>query len=208
MFPFWGKQGRFIHMKKINKTTKEFEKALFQLLEKKNYHDITVNEICALANKTKMTFYHYYKDKENLLAVASVNLINAEYGEEYDEIVSKETNLEEIEYQALVVTYNLIARHYTQIRNLTCKGDTLPLEIFKRALADNYSRYISEIINAGGYDIPVDYFSIFCFEGLYASSLYYAGQLKNKRNKKQVKEDNRKACRILAKAVISIAKAA
>lgn len=195
-------------MNERNKTPKEFEKALFQLLEKRNYHDITVNEICALANKTKMTFYHYYKNKEDLLAVASVNLINAEYGKEYDKIVSEETDLEEIEYQSLVAIYDLIARHYAQISNLTCKGDTLPLEIFKRALADNYSRYISEIINASGYDIPVDYFSIFCFEGLYASSLYYAGQLKNKRNNKQIEEDNRKACRILAKAVISIAKAA
>ena len=68
-------------MRDIDKTKKEFEKALFRLLLKKNYHDITVNEICSLANKTKMTFYHYYKDKENLLAAASINLINEEYSE-------------------------------------------------------------------------------------------------------------------------------
>ena len=77
-------------MKKIDKTKKEFEKALFKLLEKKNYHDITVNEICALAGKTKMTFYHYYKDKDALLAVASINLVNEEYDEEYKEIFGGE----------------------------------------------------------------------------------------------------------------------
>ena len=195
-------------MKKINKTTKEFEKALFQLLKDKNYHDITINEICALANKTKMTFYHYYKDKEDLLAVASVNLINAEYGEEYDKILSRETNFEEIEYQSLVVTYDLIANHYKQINNLIYKGDTLPLEIFKRALFENYSKNMSEFISAGGYDVPSDYFSIFCFEGLYETSLYYAKQLKNNKNKKKVREDNRRVCRLLAKAVISISEVA
>ena len=67
---------------KINKTKNKFETALFELLSKKNYHDITINEICALANKTKMTFYHYYKDKDNLLAQASINIINTEYAEE------------------------------------------------------------------------------------------------------------------------------
>ena len=39
-------------MRNTDKTKKEFEKSLFKLLSKKNYHDITVNEICSLANKT------------------------------------------------------------------------------------------------------------------------------------------------------------
>ena len=68
-------------MRNADTTKKEFEKALLGLLSKKNYHDITVNEICSLAGKTKMTFYHYYKDKAELLAAASINLINEEYGE-------------------------------------------------------------------------------------------------------------------------------
>ena len=76
-------------MRDTDKTKKEFEKSLFKLLSKKNYHDITVNEICSLANKTKMTFYHYYKDKDNLLAAASINLINEEYSEAYKKILRK-----------------------------------------------------------------------------------------------------------------------
>ena len=194
-------------MRDNTKTTKEFEKALFKLLEKKNYHDITINEICALANKTKMTFYHYYKDKDNLLAVASINLINREYGSEYEKLLKRETDIEEIEYQSLVITFDLVARLYDQIQNLIYKGETLPLEIFKRALFENYSVGMNEFINTAGFDIPGDYMSIFCFEGLYGSCLYYAEQLKNNKNKKKVKEDSRKLCRILAKAVVSIAQA-
>ena len=74
-------------MKKTDRTKAAFEKALFTLLEGKNYHDITVNEICSSAGKTKMTFYHYFKDKADLLAQASIDLINEEYDAEYEDIL-------------------------------------------------------------------------------------------------------------------------
>ena len=103
-----------------------------------------------------------------------------------------------------MITYDLIARLYNQIQNLIYKGETLPMEIFKRALFENYRKCMSDFINASGYDFPSDYLSIFCFEGLYGSCLYYAEQLKNNKNKKKIKEDSRKLCHLLAKAVVSI----
>lgn len=193
-----------MNMKSIDKTKTKFEEALFCLLNEQNYHDITLNDICALAGKTKMTFYHYYKDKDDLLAKASINLINNEYNAEYEMIERRETGPEEIEYQSLIVTYEWVAKHYNQIRNLTYKGETLPLEIFKKALFDNYSSYLTAAIAAVGYDIPSNYMSIFCFEGLYGSSLYYAERLKNSPNEKEVRDEMKKVCRVLAKAVISI----
>ena len=193
-------------MRDIDKTKKEFETALFRLLLKKNYHDITVNEICSLVGKTKMTFYHYYKDKDNLLAAASINLINEEYNEAYRKILRRETDQEEIEYQSILVTYEWVAKHYKQIQNLIHEGDTFPMEIFKNALATNYGKYITEMIKSVDYDVPGDYLSIFFFEGLYGSCLYYAEQLKNKKDKKKVKEDIKKFCRFWAKLIISAAK--
>ena len=190
-------------MRDTDKTKKEFEKSLFKLLSKKNYHDITINEICSLANKTKMTFYHYYKDKADLLAAASIDLINEEYSEAYRKILRKETDQEEIEYQSILVTYDWVAKHYKQIRNLIHEGDTFPLEIFKNALATNYGKYINETIKTVGYDVPSDYLSIFFFEGLYGSCLYYAEQLKNKKDKRKVKEDIKKLCRFWAKLILS-----
>ena len=193
-------------MRNPDKTKKEFEKSLLRLLLKKNYHDITVNEICSLANKTKMTFYHYYKDKDNLLALASINLINEEYNEAYKKILKKENNPEEIEYQSILATYDWVAKHYKQIQNLIHKGDTFPMEIFKNALASNYDKYITEAIKSVGYDVPSDYLSIFFFEGLYGSCLYYAEQLKNNRDKKKVKEDIKKLCRFWAKLIVLASK--
>ena len=191
---------------KNNRTKNQFEQSLFSLLQKKNYHDITVNEICALVNKTKMTFYRNYKDKDALLAEASINLVNKEYNEEYDKILANETDIEEIEYQSLIITFDWVAKHYNQIQNLIYKGETFPLEIFKNALFDNYTRYFTEVIASTGYDIPSDYMSIFCFEGLYSICLYYAEQLKNNKNKKKTREDAKKACRLLAKAVLALIK--
>lgn len=193
-------------MKDTSKTSKEFEKVLFALLEEKNYHDITINEICALANKTKMTFYSYFKDKEDLLSKASINLINYEYNEAYEKIINKETSSEEIEYLSILETYEWVARHYNQIQNLIYKGETLPFEIFKKALYINYSKYITYAISSSGIDIPSDYISVFCFEGIFGSCLYYAEQLKNNKNKKKTKESIKKICRLLAKFVMVVEK--
>ena len=193
-------------MRKTDTTKKRFEKALFGLLLKKNYHDITVNEICSSAGKTKMTFYHYYKDKTDLLAAASINLINEEYNEAYRKILRKESDPEEIEYQSLLATYDWVAKHYKQIQNLIHEGDTFPMEIFKNALAANYGKYITETIKSLGYDVPSDYLSIFFFEGLYGSCIYYAEQLENNKDKKKVKEDIKKLCRFWAKLIMSVTK--
>ena len=151
-----------------------------------------------------MTFYHYYKDKDNLLALASINLINEEYNDAYRKILRKETDPEEIEYQSILVTYDWVAKHYKQIQNLIHEGDTFPMEIFKNALSTNYGKYITETIKSDGYDVPSDYLSIFFFEGLYGSCLYYAEQLKNNRDKKKVKEDIKKLCRFWAKLIVSV----
>jgi len=189
-------------MRNNDKTKKEFEQALFELLSKKNYHDITVNEICSLSGKTKMTFYHYYKDKADLLAAASINLINEEYNEAYRKILRKETDQEEIECQSILVTYDWVAKHYKQIQNLIYEGDTFPMEIFKNALATNYGKYIAGAIKSSDYDVPGDYLSVFFFEGLYGSCLYYAEQLENRKDKRKVKEDIKKLCRFWAKLIM------
>ena len=151
-----------------------------------------------------MTFYHYFKDKESLLAQASINLVNNEYSIESNKIIRRETDIEEIEFQSLLATYELVVRHYDQIQNLLCNGDTLPFEIFKNALFDNYQKYMTEQISLSGYDVPSDYFSVFFFSGLYESSLYYANKLKNDKNKQKAKESNRKFCRFLAKLILSM----
>ncbi len=191
-------------MKTNSKTKFKYEKALLMLLEKKHYHDITINEICDTAKKSKMTFYRHYKDKENLLAEASTNLINKEYDEAIEKIAKKETDFEEIEYQSILKIYEIISDHYNQIENLIYKGDMFSLEIFEEALLDNYKKYITEQIDSSGYDIPNDLFSIFFFEGLFKSAMYNAKQLKISSNKEKVEKECKKMCRLLTKLEMTI----
>ena len=196
-------------MKTNSKTKFKFEKALLMLLEKKHYHDITINEICDAAKKSKMTFYRYYKDKEHLLAEASISLINKEYNEAIEKIIRKETDFEEIGYQTYLKIYGIMSDHYNQIENLIYKGDVFPLEIFEEALLNNYKKYITEQLDLSGYGIPNDIFSIFFFEGLFNSAIYNAKQLKISNNKEKVEEDCKKMCRLLTeieKAIVDVNK--
>ena len=46
---------------------KDIEKALFSMLEKKNYTDITITEICINLNMPRKTFYRYFDSKDDAL---------------------------------------------------------------------------------------------------------------------------------------------
>ena len=49
------------------KTKSEFSEALYQLLQTNKFDDITVNQIIDASNKSRTTFYRYYKDKYQVL---------------------------------------------------------------------------------------------------------------------------------------------
>ena len=60
-------------MYKICKTEKsqkrqiEVESALYELLKKKNYEDITVTELCITVNMPRKAFYRYFDEKDDVL---------------------------------------------------------------------------------------------------------------------------------------------
>lgn len=49
------------------RTLTAFSSTMFQLLEKKNFETIMVNEICEISNYPRATFYNYFDDKYDLL---------------------------------------------------------------------------------------------------------------------------------------------
>lgn len=51
----------------MKKTKTEFSEALYQLLQKNKFEDITVNQIIEMSNKSRSTFYRNYKDKYQVL---------------------------------------------------------------------------------------------------------------------------------------------
>lgn len=52
---------------KKQKTNQKITNALIKLCEKKNYYDITIQDICECAGINRSTFYHYYTNKDELL---------------------------------------------------------------------------------------------------------------------------------------------
>jgi AcrR family transcriptional regulator len=53
--------------RRIQRTRLSLRSALLELLKKKNYDDISIEEITERANVGRATFYLHYKDKEDLL---------------------------------------------------------------------------------------------------------------------------------------------
>lgn len=49
------------------RTLSTFSEKMFLLLEEKSFEEITVNEICNIANYPRATFYNYFDDKYDLL---------------------------------------------------------------------------------------------------------------------------------------------
>lgn len=49
------------------RTLEAFSTTMFELLTKKSFEDLTVNEICEKSNYPRSTFYNYFDDKYDLL---------------------------------------------------------------------------------------------------------------------------------------------
>lgn len=58
------------HESKYRNTTKKLYHALFELLETKNFSDITITELCATANVNRTTFYAHFNNTYELLQLA------------------------------------------------------------------------------------------------------------------------------------------
>jgi len=52
---------------KITRTQKDLRNGLLHMLKIKNYHDITISEICKFAGYNRGTFYNNFNNKDNLL---------------------------------------------------------------------------------------------------------------------------------------------
>ncbi|MGN1371943.1 MAG: TetR-like C-terminal domain-containing protein [Candidatus Coprovivens sp.] len=62
--------------KRIINTKKKLTNSLLELLQQKKIKDITVLELCKLANINRTTFYKYYKDVDDLVLSIEESLIS------------------------------------------------------------------------------------------------------------------------------------
>ena len=53
--------------KGAQRTLEAFSGTMFELLSRKSFEEITVNELCQQSNYPRATFYNYFDDKYDLL---------------------------------------------------------------------------------------------------------------------------------------------
>lgn len=65
------------------RTLQAFSDTMYQLIGKKDFEDISVNEICQISNFPRATFYNYFDDKYDLLNYCWYLIVNGLRGEKH-----------------------------------------------------------------------------------------------------------------------------
>ena len=79
---------------RIQKTHKALIQAFLKLLEEKQFEDITVNEICELAEVRRATFYKHFGDKDEFFSFMVREMI-AKHREEYQHASSEHEKVQD-----------------------------------------------------------------------------------------------------------------
>lgn len=128
---------------------------LIQLMESKNFEDITITELVKKANVSRMTFYKYYKSKKEVLSDYMYEIVN-----DYVEDTKKRTDIGRVhEFKRICHCLEFFKKYSPFIMTLV--------------KANMYSLIIEAINNyMDTYVAPVSHYSRY---ELY----YYAGALSN-----------------------------
>ncbi len=76
----WNRRRNICTLKKITKRKERIIEALYELLDKKDYHDITITRIVDKAELGRRTFYRYFKSKDEVIEY-STNLLMKEFAD-------------------------------------------------------------------------------------------------------------------------------
>ena len=80
---------------RIERTKKNISLALYALLLRTPYDEITVSDICRKADVSRVSFYHYYDKKDDILVQFS--------DERFAEFFDNFTKLESMTFEDLIV---------------------------------------------------------------------------------------------------------
>ena len=116
---------------RIEQTKKNISLALYALLLRKPYEEISISDICRKADVSRVTFYHYYDTKDDIL----IQFSDEKFAEFFDNLATKEN----ITFEELIIDMfrylKTIARQLTILRY--AKKEEILLTQFH-----SYGRYI------------------------------------------------------------------
>lgn len=122
-------------------------KAFSTLLEKKNFNNITVQEIIDEANIGRSTFYAHFETKDDLLKVMCTDIFSHVFS---DELMSEKTHdfsgvNNGFEAKITHILYHLKDSKRDVVGILLCESGELFMRYFKEYLSEMFSKYLNQI---------------------------------------------------------------
>ncbi|MDC7952553.1 TetR/AcrR family transcriptional regulator [Liquorilactobacillus mali] len=122
----------------LSKTDIRIWNAFFELLDQETFTEITIGQICNIAEISRTTFYRHYVDKYELL-----NKINQQFSQSLDHFLKERLDVIDIKH-ALIKISQFLSKNSTHILVLftihTPESDLS--EMFKKVLHDEFTVYI------------------------------------------------------------------
>lgn len=85
------------YLHNLSRSEVAFTKALFELMEKKNYTSITIRELAITADYDRKTFYRHFNSKEDILKLYCSNILK--------EMATMEKNLGALTFYTAFISY-------------------------------------------------------------------------------------------------------
>lgn len=106
------------HEKKFDNTSAKIQRAFFELLDKKEYLDITISDLCKQAKIYRSTFYNHYFSLAEVLEDAVKSLIEffiAEYNKKNPKNLSNPATIENFLNRKTITTYLQFVKQHSKI---------------------------------------------------------------------------------------------
>lgn len=118
-------------LERQQRTKKNISLALYSLMLRKPYEEISVSEICQKANVSRVSFYHYYDKKDDIL----IQYSDEKFAEFFDDF----TKLESLTFEDLILQmFIFLKKNSRQLAILRyAKKEEILMEQFY-----SYCRYI------------------------------------------------------------------
>lgn len=170
--------------KRVIRSKRDLSNALDELLDEKNYDDISVQDITDKALVSKNTFYNNFLDKNELLMYLfkkySLDIFN-----QIEPLLKSDVQFEEIAKKSLICIIDYLSDNYDKFKKMIMNDRS-------KALYWNFYKFIQEIVAfifENYHDklllknIPLEMASPFIAGGV--SNLIYSMMLENKRYTKE-----------------------
>jgi AcrR family transcriptional regulator len=139
--------------KGAQRTLEAFSGTMFELLSRKSFEEITVNELCQQSNYPRATFYNYFDDKYDLLNYCWYSLFKEIRLGEYEGL-DQEDSL----YIFFDRAYDFITAHRNLIKQILKfnSGENFLLDHFRIQLSIKMREIFNLCPNKEHYQIPYE----------------------------------------------------